>query len=205
MVSCNSTATIEVVGVDIDELLQSNSLVTTSGSNNMFGDISVCAFEFIPIGEAGFEDDDPASCSNNGGDGRDCWRQADLGGVIQITSSPVHSGDQGAKLPSDGTRIGYQRVSVNPNTEYILSFYYTMKDDPVGTLTVSILDDTVLTDPSEVAAAVIASTTVNDQSDPDTYVLESLIFNSGSLTEVAIFFSNESVECRLDDFSMVSN
>ena len=54
--------------------------------------------------EAGFEDD---TLPEGGGDGRDSWRNSDLGGVIQITGSPVTFGDQGAKLPVPaGDRVG---------------------------------------------------------------------------------------------------
>ena len=169
-------------------------------------DVSIALGFIASIKEAGFEDDDPSGADcGTALDGRDCWRQSDLGGVIQITSSPVNSGAQAAKLPDDGSRIGYQKVEVEANTDYIVSFYYTMKTDPVGSLTVSILDDSVLTDPSQVAAATIASTTVNDQSNADTYVLESITFNSGDNTEIAIYFTNVDVECRLDDFSIMEN
>ncbi|RMG88698.1 MAG: PKD domain-containing protein [Bacteroidetes bacterium] len=135
---------------------------------------------------------------------RDGWRNGDLGGVIQITSSPVHSGEKAAKLPSAGDRIGYQLITVLPNTEYTLYFYYTMKSDPVGTLTVSMLAGHV-TDPADIPARTIASVTLNDQSDPSTYVPGSLVFNSGDNTEVAIFFTNEGVECRIDTFSIEPN
>ena len=154
---------------------------------------------FVPvISEAGFEDN---SLPDGTGDGRDSWRN-DLGGVIQITSSPVNSGSQAAKLPSDGSRVGYQLVDVEPDKQYTVSFFYTMKTDPEGTLTVSILDGSTLNDISEVGAATIASTTVNDQTDADTYIRESITFESGSNSQIAIFFNNQGVECRLDDFSI---
>jgi len=154
------------------------------------------------IKESSFEDDDPSALDcGSAQDGRDCWRQSDLGGVIQITSGPTVSGGQAAKLPSDGSRIGYQRVTVEADTDYTVTFNYTMKEDP-GSVTVSILDDSVLTDISEVAGATIETVTVTDNSDPNTYVTETIRFNSGSLTEVAIFFTNADSEARLDDFSI---
>ena len=158
------------------------------------------ALGFVPkILENGFEDN---SLPDGSGDGRDSWRN-DLGGVIQITSGPTNSGSQAAKLPSDGDRVGYQRLQVEANTDYVVSFFYTMKTDPVGSLTVSILDSSILTDLSEAAGATITSITVNDQTDADTYIQESLSFNSGDNTEIAILFTNVDVECRLDDFSIL--
>ncbi|MEM7103217.1 MAG: PKD domain-containing protein [Bacteroidota bacterium] len=135
---------------------------------------------------------------------RDGWRNGDLGGVIQITSSPVHMGEKSAKLPSAGDRIGYQLITVLPDTEYTLKFYYTMKDDNPGTITVSMLEGHV-TDPSEIAGKTIASFVGDDQSSPSDYVQGMVIFNSGSNTEVAIFFTNEGVECRIDTFTIEPN
>lgn len=169
-------------------------------------EVSIALGFIASVKEASFEDDDPSALDcGTAQDGRDCWRNSDLGGVIQITSSPTNSGSQAAKLPSDGSRIGYQRVEVEENTEYTVSFFYTMKTDPPGTLTVSILDSSVLTDPSQVAGATIASLTVNDQNDADTYIQESIVFNSGSNTEIAIYFTNADVECRIDDFTITEN
>ena len=166
-------------------------------------DVTISQTFIASIKEAGFEDDDPSSADcGDGFDGRDCWRNDVLGGVIQITSSPVQSGSQAAKLPSDGSRIGYQLVDVEPNMQYAVSFYYTMKDDPAGSLTVSILDGIPLNDISEVEAATIASVTVNDQTDADAYVKETIVFESGDNSQVAVFFTNKDVECRLDDFSI---
>ncbi len=156
---------------------------------------------FVPvISEPSFEDDsDTAGCGDMNADGRDCWRNSDLGGVIQITSSPVYDGDQAAKLPSAGDRIGYQLVTVLPETDYTLNFAYTMKTDPVGSLTVSILNGAV-SDMAMVAKATIASVELTDQSSASDYVPASIEFNSGSSSEIAIFFTNVGVECRIDLF-----
>ena len=108
-------------------------------------------------------------------------------------------------MPSDGTRIGYQLIEVEANTDYRVTFNYTMKTDPAGSLTVSILDGSTLADQSGVAAATIASTTVNDQTDSNAYVMENIEFNSGGNTMIAIYFTNDSVESRLDDISIVKN
>jgi len=132
---------------------------------------------------------------------RDGWRNGDLGGVIQITSSPVHEGEKSAKLPSAGDRIGYQLITVLPDTEYNLSFYYTMKNDAAGSIFVSMLAGEV-TDPAEIAAKTIAIFEGTDQTDPNTYAQGSIVFNSGSNSQVAIYFTNVGVECRIDTFSI---
>lgn len=135
---------------------------------------------------------------------RDNWRNGDLGGVIQITSSPIHDGVKASKYPSAGDRIAYQLITVQPETDYTVSFYYTMKTSPVGTLKVSILAGEV-NDPSLLEPATIAFVEVNDQSDASTYVQASVSFNSGVNDQVAIFVSNEGVECRVDTFTITED
>ena len=155
--------------------------------------------------EPGFEDN---TLPDGGGDGRDSWRNNDLGGVIQITGSPVTFGDQGAKLPTPaGNRIGYQEIVVEPETNYDLYFWYTMlagSSDP--SLTVSILGVTenggTFTTLEEVSDGTIASVTVTNDDEPDVYVQQKLSFNSGINNSVAIFFTNGEVEARLDDFTI---
>ncbi len=157
--------------------------------------------------EPSFED---GMLEDDAGDGRDSWRisggnrPGGMGGVIQITSSPVLTGDQAAKLPSNNERAGYQLITVIPDSDYRVSFNYTMKTSPVGSLTVYILGGNV-TDPADVAAATIASITVNDQTDANVYKMESIEFNSGSNTAIAIYFINDAVETRLDDFKIENN
>ena len=167
-------------------------------------DVIVVEGPFQPIIlEPGFEDN---SLPDGSGDGRDSWRNSDLGGVIQITGSPVTFGTQGAKLPDDQSRIGYQEITVEANTNYDLRFWYTMLDnssDPY--VIVSILGVTqfgpFLT-PAEATAGTIGSVTVNDTSEPDVYVEQKLSFNSGENDVVAIYFYAGPVEARLDDFSI---
>ena len=154
------------------------------------------------VGEGGFEDN---TLADGSGDGRDSWRNS-LGGVIQITSSPVNSGTQAAKMPSAGDRVGMQEIEVTPNTNYRVSFFYTMKTDGDGSITVSILDGSAstLTDLSQTAGATISSITVNDQTDANAYVMESIEFNSGANATISILFTNQGVECRLDDISITT-
>lgn len=135
---------------------------------------------------------------------RDNWRNGDLGGVIQITSSPIHDGEKAAKLPSAGDRIGYQLITVQENKDYTINFYYTMKTSPVGTVEVSVLAGHV-TDPAAIAGATIANVSLNDQSSASDYVSASISFNSGDNTEVALYFTNTGAESRLDSFSITED
>lgn len=182
--------------------------LTASDANGESGtvtiEVMVVEGPFQPIIlEPGFEDN---TLPDGSGDGRDSWRKSELGGVIQITGSPVQFGSQGAKLPNDESRIGYQEITVEPNTNYDLRFWYTMLDNsPDPFVTVSILGVTQF-GPFEsreaTADGTIASVTVNDTADPDTYLEQKLSFNSGDNNTVAIYFFNGPVEARLDNFSI---
>ena len=185
------------------------SLTATDG-NDVSGtttiEVVVVEGPFQPIiVEPGFEDD---TLPTGGGDGRDSWRNNDLGGVIQITGSPVTFGDQGAKLPLPaGDRIGYQEITVDPDTNYDLSFWYTMlsgSSDP--RLIVSILGVTenggTFENLQDVADGTIASVTVTNDEEPSVYIQQKLSFNSGANNSIAIFFTNGGVEARLDDFTI---
>lgn len=148
--------------------------------------------------EASFEDN---SLPDGTGDGRDSWRN-DFGGVIQITSSPVHDGDQASKYPSAGDRIAYQEMECTPNTDYILTYYYTLKTGSPGSITVNVLGGGI-SDLSEVAAASLASHEGTDQTSSSTYVRVDLPFNSGANATMAILVTNQGVEARLDNFSII--
>lgn len=154
--------------------------------------------DFVPvILNAGFDEEGDDSY-------RDHWKNLELGGILQITSSPVHQGPKAGKFPSAGDRIAYQLISVQPNKNYLLSFYYTMKTSPEGTMSVAILAGHV-TEEEQIEGATIAEKTLDDQSDASTYVLEKIPFNSGDNSEVAIFVSNVGVECRIDSFEIENN
>lgn len=147
--------------------------------------------------EPSFED---LSLPDGTGDGRDSWRN-DMGGVIQITSSPVYDGSQAAKFPSAGDRVAYQAgIAVSPNTDYILTYYYTMKSG-TGNITVNVLGGTI-TDLSEVAGASLGEHVGTDTSDSSTYVKVSIPFNTGTNGTVSILVTNEGVECRADMFDI---
>ncbi|WP_335973754.1 PKD domain-containing protein [Gaetbulibacter jejuensis] len=182
--------------------------LTASDSNGVSDtvtyDIEVVEPEaIIPvILEAGFEDN---TLPDGSGDGRDSWRNSDLGGVIQITGSPVYEGSQASKYPSAGDRVAYQELVVSSDTDYSLSYYYTLKDDSPGSITVYILPGGGYTDLATAKAAAIASFEGTDQIDPDIYVSASVNFNTGSNTMVSILVHNEGVEARIDSFEIDVN
>lgn len=166
--------------------------------------------------EPGFED---FQLEGDSGDGRDSWRTktwtedgnswSDDYSVFGISTSPVTFGDQAAKLePQPGNpRAGYQEIIVEADQNYDLFFWYTMKagsDNPWAIVSIiGVTDNAPIDTRVKAEASIIASVTVNDDSDPETYVQEKLSFNSGTNTTIAIYFWNEgNVETRLDDFSI---
>lgn len=185
------------------------TLTATDGlgvSSSITIDVVVAPGPYQPIIlEAGFED---GQLEGGTGDGRDSWRNSDLGGVIQITGSPVVSGSQGAKLPGGGDRrIGYQEIVVEAETKYDVNFIYTIKNDVTGYIKVDILDvdanGGTFTSHEDTRNALLGSVTVNNQEDPEVYVGGSVTFYSGTSTRVAIYFYNDGIaESRLDDFSI---
>ncbi|RXP45224.1 PKD domain-containing protein [Lutibacter sp. HS1-25] len=149
------------------------------------------------IGEPGFED---LTLPDGTGDGRDSWR-CSFGEIMQITSSPVTFGKQAAKFPSDGSRVAYQEVAVTKNADYVLTYWYTIKTTPVGSVTVSVLAGSIGS-LAEAADATIISSTGNDQSDDSVYVQVDVPFNSGDNSIISLLITNEGAECRVDEFSI---
>lgn len=148
--------------------------------------------------EADFED---KSLPDGTGDGRDSWRN-DFGGVIQITSSPVQSGSQAAKFPSAGDRIAYQSdIAVTPNTDYVLTYYYTLKTNNPGTITLSVIGGGI-SDLSELDGAKLADFVGDDQTSANDYVKVDLPFNTGANGSIAILVTNQGEEARLDNISI---
>ena len=175
--------------------------LTVMDKNNLSSSISqtIEIFEpdnpFVPvILNSGFDDEGEDSY-------RDHWRNSDLGGPIQISSNPVHEGIKAGKLPSSGERIAYQLILVEKEKDYKISFHYTLKESPTGSLSFSLLKEHV-TDPSKIAEATITSESFSDQSSSNTYVPASIFFNSGESNEVAIYITNSEVEGRIDSFSI---
>ncbi|PWJ44002.1 PKD domain-containing protein [Sediminitomix flava] len=130
------------------------------------------------------------------------WHMSpNLGGKIQSSSSPVKSGNKAGKLPGDGSRMAYQLVEVRPNSEYNVTFYYTLKAGDGGNLNVAILGGHV-EDLAGVEGATITASDFNDQTDANEYVRATVNFETGDNDHIAIYMTNSAVDARFDDFSI---
>ncbi len=160
---------------------------------NCGGALAYC-LEGGPVVEGGFDlgdaNNDPA------GDSRDPWRNSDLGGVIQITSSSL-VGDWAAKFPDDGSRIGYQELSVAANTDFTLDFFYFLDDADIGTVTVDILAGGGYGSGLPVSSGTVLGSFTDGSA--TSYNDASIAFNSGSNTTVSIYIHNEGVEAQIDE------
>jgi len=157
--------------------------------------------------EQSFEDNSPGSedCGDGNMDGRDCWRNSNLGGVIQITNSPTQDGSQASKYPSAGDRIAYQELTVSPNTDYKLTYYYTLKTSPVGSVTVSVLAGGGHIDLSAALATTLEDFEGTDQSSSNDYIKVDIPFNTGANNTVSILVTNQGAEARVDNFSIAAD
>ena len=168
-------------------------------------DVMVVQGPFQPIIlEAGFED---GALPDGSGDGRDSWRANSWNTIFGISQSPVTFGSQAAKLEASNARGGYQEITVEPNTNYDLRFYYTMvsgASDPWAIVSiVGVTENGPITSQEDAIDGTIASLTVNDDSEPSTYIEEKFSFNSGVNNTVAIYFYNDAnVETRFDNFTI---
>lgn len=167
-------------------------------------DVKVVKGPYQPvILEAGFEDN---SEPDGTGDGRDSWRVS-WATIFGISASPVTFGKQAAKLEATSARAGYQEITVEPNTNYDLGFWYTMVNtasDPWAIVSiVGVTENGPIDSKQKAIDGTIASITVNDTADPLTYKKVKLSFNSGNNNTVAIYFYNDAnVEARFDDFTI---
>ncbi len=145
--------------------------------------------------EAGFEDN---SLPDGTGDGRDSWRIS--GGKIFGISSDEYVGEQSAKFNAGDPRVAYQALTVTPNTDYIISFYYSMKDDNAGGKVRLAILGQAISDASEAEAAIIASAEGDKQEGSKTFNKLTLPFNSGATETIAIWIdSNNIAEARVDE------
>jgi PKD repeat protein len=154
------------------------------------------------ISESSFEDNSDIAGCGTAADGRDCWRISG-GKIFGITSGPVRTGSQGAKFDAGDPRVGYQALNVSPNTDYIVSVYYTMKTSPAGGEVRLAVLGKAIGDASEAEDAIIASVTGNNQDNSDEFIQLTVSFNSGDSSTIAIWLdSNNIAEARMDDVSI---
>lgn len=157
------------------------------------------------ISEAGFESNSPGSenCGSGKMDGRDCWRIS--GGTIYgITKSPVRTGSQAAKFDAGSDRVAYQALNVTPNTDYIVTIFYTIKTSPAGSAVRLAILGNAISNASEAEDAIIASVLGDNQDDANEFLPLTLAFNSGATDTIAIWIdSNNIAESRVDDVSII--
>jgi hypothetical protein len=166
---------------------------TDSDSQNRVGDCDLGG----PILEGDFElgdaNNDPA------GDSRDPWRNSDLGGVVQITSS-AFTGNWASKFPDDGSRIGYQEITLTPNSDYTINFFYFLDDPNIGTLTIDVLAGGGYDASQPVSSGTVLGSFSNGTS--TSYSPGSITFNSGGNSIVSVYIHNEGVEAQVDDIEL---
>lgn len=173
-------------------------------SNTTTIDVVVVEGPFQPIIlEPGFEDN---TLPDGTGDGRDSWRVS-WATIFGISSSPVTFGSQAGKLEVSSARAGYQEITVEPNSNYDLGFWYTIRDgadDPYAIVSIiGVTENGPIESQQDALDGTIASVTLTDDSEPSTYVQHKLSFNSGNNNTVAIYFYNDAnVEARFDDFTI---
>ncbi len=120
------------------------------------------------------------------------WVDNNLGKTIQISSSSSFVGGKSAKFPNANTdpRVGYQSgIAVTPNTDYVITYNYSIETGDPSSITVAILGG-IVTDLSEVADATIKSYTGNTQAGKTPFETVSISFNSGANTSISILITN---------------
>jgi len=159
--------------------------------------------------EAGFEDN---TLPDGSGDGRFAWRTntyapSNWATIFGITSGPTKTGNQAAKLELNSPRAGYQEFIVEPNSTYDIGFWYTItpgSSDPWAIMSVvGVTANGPITSQQQAIDGTIASVTVTNDEDRDTYIEAGLTFDSGDNNVVAIYFyNNGGSEVRIDDVTI---
>jgi len=161
---------------------------------------------FVPVIEAaGFNDGDDNALT------KDFWRNGDLGGVIQISSSSSFVGGFSSKYPSDNSRIAYQEIVVEADTDYTLSYDYSIEGQGDGiSVTVMVLGVTdnggTLDDEAQISGATLASHVGENGTGKSNFTSVDIPFNSGTNTTIAIYVENAGSEVAyVDEFTIVGN
>ncbi|MGQ1910364.1 PKD domain-containing protein [Marinifilum sp. RC60d5] len=120
------------------------------------------------------------------------WVDGNMGKTIQISTSTSFVGGKSSKFPTAVTdpRIAYQSgIAVTPNTDYTITYYYSIETGDPSTNTVAVLAGTV-TSPDDVAAATLTSFTGDVQGGKSDFQKVTLAFNTGVNTSISIHISN---------------
>lgn len=120
------------------------------------------------------------------------WVDGNMGKTIQISSSSSFIGGKSSKFPDAGSdpRIAYQSgIAVTPNTDYVITYYYSIETGDPSTITVAILGGTV-TSPDDVAGATIKAFEGTTQVGKTPFEKVDLAFNSGNNSTISIHISN---------------
>lgn len=119
------------------------------------------------------------------------WVDGNMGKTMQISTSSSFVGGKSSKFPSDtDPRVGYQSgIAVTPNTDYTITYYYSIETGDASTNTVAVLAGTV-TSPDDVAGATLTSFTGDVQEGKSGFQKVILAFNTGVNTSISIHISN---------------
>ncbi|MDO6803360.1 PKD domain-containing protein [Wenyingzhuangia sp. 1_MG-2023] len=119
------------------------------------------------------------------------WVDSNLGKTIQISTSSSFVGTKAAKFPNiSDARVAYQKdIAVTPNTDYIISYLYSIETGDASSITVSILGGTV-TSPDDIAGATLKSHTGTVQLGKTPFESVDVSFNSGSNSTISIHIEN---------------
>ncbi len=134
------------------------------------------------------------------------WVDDNLGKTIQISSSSSFVGGKSSKFPdaNGDPRIAYQKdIAVTPNTDYILTYYYSIETGDPSTVTVAVLGGTV-TSPAAVAGATIKKFVGTTQVGKTPFEKVDLAFNSGNNSAISIHISNTGPKTSyVEEFSAI--
>jgi PKD repeat protein len=119
------------------------------------------------------------------------WVDSNMGKTMQISTSTSFVGGKSSKFPDvSDARIGYQSgIAVTANTDYTITYYYSIETGDVSTNTVAVLAGTV-TSPDDVAGATLTSFTGDVQDGKSSFQKVTLSFNTGANESISIHISN---------------
>ncbi|MCK0130589.1 PKD domain-containing protein [Flavobacteriaceae bacterium F08102] len=124
------------------------------------------------------------------------WVDSNMGKTIQISSSSSFVGGKAGKFPDavTNTRVAYQKdIAVTPNTEYAITYNYSIETGAPSSVIVAILGGTV-TSLGDAAAATLKSHTGTIQAGKTPFETVTITFNSGANNSISILITNTGTE-----------